>query len=430
MRKVVDAKDILGNLVQRAVVFPEDNSLIVDYISSFFTQPSFLIETHPNPRNTKSKSLTIRTDLPDRPYLIFSGHLDVVPNECSDDHSGRWCYALKPPEENQDQKWNVDPKNLTILNDRLYGRGAADMLGGIASLISVFSSINPNKLKYNVAFILTDDEEQELKSIERVLNAIYPKIEEKGIVGCFVCEPTEMKPLVGQRGLVRGKIEFTGNRTHVSRPDLGLDIFKEINAIYTHMLNLCQREQKKYGDDKRFIPHGIYCRIQDIQTDSEFKHSVAGIKLNFMISHLPQHNVKKILKSMHSYVRILEEKLKMKDASTRIKFEVSKSYPSFLCNSNSEFLQNIETLFPKNEILGASFGSEAPVFAEKGIPTILLGPGSILQAHTKNEYIAKTQLEQAKDFFVNYLICNVVSGHSHNLPHLNQIKNERNNRSR
>ncbi len=93
-------------------------------------------------------------------------------------------------------------------------------------------------------------------------------------------------------------------------------------------------------------------------------------------------------------------------------------------------MKNIETLFPKNEILGASFGSEAPVFAEKGIPTILLEPGSILQAHTKNKYIAKTQLEQAKDFFVNYLICNVVNGHNNKLLHLNQIKNERHNRSR
>lgn len=185
----------------------------------------------------------------------------------------------------------------------------AAALVALASLISGFSSINPNQLKYNVALIFTDDEEQELKSIERVLNAIYPKIEGKGIFGCFVCEPTEMKPLVGQRDIV-------------------------------------------IGDDKHFIPPGIYCRIQDIQPNSEFKYCIGGIKLNFMISHLPQYNVKKILKSMCSYVRIL------------------------------------------------------------------------------NEYIEKTQLEQAKDFFVNYLICNVVNGHNHNLLHLNQIKNERNNRSR
>lgn len=428
LKEKVDVKEILKNLIQRAVVFPESNTSIIDYVSSFFVDSSFVIEKYSNPKNLNSNSLSIRTNLPNRPYLFFSGHLDVVPTDCQPDHSGRWCYSLSPPPKPADEAWIVPAKNITVSGNRLFGRGSADMLGGVAALLSCLTSIQPSSLKYNVALIFTDDEERDLQSINRVLDIVHPKVRDKGIHGCFVCEPTEMKPLIGQRGISRGSIEIIGRGSHVSRPDLGVDIFKEVTSVYNHMLCLCNNEQKEIGEDKRFIPAGIYCRVADIQTYSTSKHSVSGIKLNFVISHLPNHNIQKILKNMTSYVRILDTKLKKKDPSIQAKFDILKSYASFLCDSRSAFFKDIETSFKSKEIQGASFGSEAPAFSERGIPTVLLGPGSILQAHTRNEYTECTQLEKAKRFFMRYLTQGNVDSHS--LAYINQMYDNQKNRSR
>ena len=232
-----------------------------------------------------------------------------------------------------------------------------------------------------------------------MLDILYPQIIDNGIIGCIVGEPTEMNVLIGQRGSCRGNIVIQGATSHVSRPDLGLDAFQEANKVYNYISSQCKKEKHKHPADARFIPDDLYCRILDIKTDAAFKRTIGSVSLKFMINHLPTQNIEKILENTDKYVRILDNKLKRLNRHYGASFEVQKKYPAFICEQSNPFVSDLGCLLKQSNFAGAGFSSDAPVFAQKGIPTVLLGPGSILQAHEPNEFIYKTQLEKSEQFW-------------------------------
>ena len=141
-------KEILQNLVERQFIAGEDNYAMVDYISTFFSGAPFKVIKFVNPKYPHSQSLVIQTDFPDKPLVLFSGHLDVV-SAYSDqtDHTAVWCYSYKPPLDNRPEKWNFSSNNLTESDNKFYARGTADMLGGVASVLSAISKNNFNNVQ-------------------------------------------------------------------------------------------------------------------------------------------------------------------------------------------------------------------------------------------------------------------------------------------
>ncbi len=402
---MANTQEILRNLIERAVVFPQNNKGILEYVAKQFNPDSFSVVCVENPTNSLSHGMIIRTFMPEKPYLIYAGHLDVFPIDCEGDHAGKWCYNKEPLFSDSPRQWNYPAKNMVEKDNKIYGRGACDMLGSIAAMISSLKSLDDvNKLPYNLAIILADDEEAQMLSSKNLLDKLYPQIENNGIIGCIVGEPTEMQVLIGQRGSCRGNIEINGMVSHVSRPDLGLDAFAEANKVYNYLSKQCQKEKKEHPADTRFIPDDIYCRILDIKTNAAFKRTIGSVSMKFMINHLPAHNINKILKNTEKYVRILDNKLKQLNSQYGAKFEIQKKYPAFICETNHVFVNKLGALMQQSEFCAAGFSSDAPVFAQKGIPTVLLGPGSILQAHEANEFIDKNQLEKAEIFWKKLFI--------------------------
>lgn len=414
--------EILQNLINNAVVFPQNNQKIIEYISKQFNSEHFFVQYVQNPTHFCSCGMIIRTLIPNKPYLLYAGHIDVVPEDCNGDHAGRWCYTKNPVITENSLQWSEPAKNMIEKNSKIYGRGSCDMLGSIASLISSLKQADINKLPHNIAIVLADDEESQMMSSKKMLDILYPQIIDSGIIGCIVGEPTEMNVCIGQRGSCRGNIIIQGATSHVSRPDLGLDAFQEAHKVYNYLSLQCQKEKHKHPADSRFIPDDLYCRILDIKTDSAFKRTIGSVSLKFMINHLPTQNIEKILENTDKYVRVLDNKLKHMNRQYGASFEIQKKYPAFICEQSNPFVSALGHLSKQSNFSGAGFSSDAPVFAQKGISTVLLGPGSILQAHEVNEFIHKNQLEKA-DAFWNKLL-NQESIQENNNPLLNLVQKQ------
>jgi acetylornithine deacetylase len=111
-----------------------------------------------------------------------------------------------------------------------------------------------------------------------------------------------------------------------------------------------------------------------------------------MINHLPTQNVEKVLENTDKYVRILDNKLKQLHKQYGAKFEIQRKYPAFICEQTHPFIRDLGLILQKSNFSGAGFSSDAPVFDQRNIPTVLLGPGSILQAHEPNEFITDTEV--------------------------------------
>lgn len=169
------------------------------------------------------------------PVLLLLGHTDVVPAGALD-------------------MWTSDPFKPTSDGMYLYGRGAADMKGGVAALVVAmerFVQQYPDH-KGTLAFALTSDEEGEAKDGIRAL-AQHLKDKKQTIHWCITAEPTAQVRLgdvfrVGRRGSLSGHLVITGVQGHVAYPHNAL------NPIHRALPVLTELTQRKWDDGDAYFP--------------------------------------------------------------------------------------------------------------------------------------------------------------------------------
>jgi succinyl-diaminopimelate desuccinylase len=144
------------------------------------------------------------------PVLCFAGHTDVVPTG--------------PLEE-----WRTEPFKPTVVDGRLYGRGAADMKSGLAAMLTAaeqFVRAQPDH-RGTIAFLITSDEEgPSVDGTKRVVELL--KARNQAIDWCIVGEPSSEKApgdtiKIGRRGSYSGRLTVHGVQGHVAYPQLALN---------------------------------------------------------------------------------------------------------------------------------------------------------------------------------------------------------------
>jgi succinyl-diaminopimelate desuccinylase len=193
--------ELTKKLVSARSISPADagcQSLIAEHL----TQLGFEVEAMP----FADVSNLWATHGEGAPYFTFAGHTDVVPSGSLED-------------------WSTDPFEPTVIDGQLYGRGAADMKGSIAAMLTAtknFLSEHPDH-KGTLAFLITSDEEADaINGTRRVVETLA----ERGIQldWCLIGEPSSDQVLgdvvrTGRRGSLHAKIVFKGIQGHVAYPD-------------------------------------------------------------------------------------------------------------------------------------------------------------------------------------------------------------------
>tara|TARA_R110002072_G_scaffold74374_4_gene176291 strand:+ start:58268 stop:59398 length:1131 start_codon:yes stop_codon:yes gene_type:complete len=141
------------------------------------------------------------------PLFAFAGHTDVVPTGPLED-------------------WNTDPFKSEIIDGMLFGRGAADMKGGIAAMIVAAEQFVEKNPEHNgiIAFLITSDEEgPSINGTRKVIE--YLNDNNIKIDWCIVGEPSSDKQLadvirIGRRGSLNGILRIKGTQGHVAYPDI------------------------------------------------------------------------------------------------------------------------------------------------------------------------------------------------------------------
>ena len=160
------------------------------------------------------------------PLFCFAGHTDVVP-------SGPW------------ENWSSPPFHPEIRDGMLYARGAADMKGSLAAMVTAteaFVSTHPDH-KGSIAFLITSDEEgPALDGTVRVVEALEARDEK--IDWCLVGEPSSHERLGdviknGRRGSLHGYLTVLGRQGHVAYPHLAKN---PLHAFAPAMAALCTEE--------------------------------------------------------------------------------------------------------------------------------------------------------------------------------------------
>ena len=220
------------------------------------------------------------------PTICFAGHTDVVPTGNIDE-------------------WSSDPFDANEVNDKIVGRGAADMKGSIASFISATNRFVKEYPDFpgSIGFIITGDEEGcAINGTKKILT--WMKSNNISFDDCIVGEPTNPNSLgemikIGRRGSVNGVITVKGVQGHVAYPHLADNPIPKLIKILENLIN-----QKLDDGTEHFQPSNIEITSIDIgNTATNVIPKEASA--NFNIRYNDIFDREKIEEEVHNRIRSL-----------------------------------------------------------------------------------------------------------------------------
>jgi acetylornithine deacetylase len=315
-----------------------------------------------------------------KPGLILSGHTDVVPVDGQD--------------------WDTDPFVATERDGKLYARGSADMKGFIGIILSqapkFADALNSNRLDAPLHYALSYDEEVGCLGVRSLISDLL----ENGIrpAGCVVGEPTSMQPIIAHKGTNRFRCAVHGREAHSSYVTHGVNAIEYAARLVVYIRQIADRlaqiETRDYGFSVPYstlstglIRGGIAANV--VPKDCEFQ---------FDMRTLPRASADALYQEIRTYAEVLAREMQAVDPQSGIDL-VWASETVGLAASETDAIVRWAMQLSNNSTVGkVSYGTEAGLFQQMGVPTVICGPGDIAEAHRPNEFVALEQLAQCEAF--------------------------------
>jgi acetylornithine deacetylase len=315
--------------------------------------------------------------------LILSGHTDVVPVE--------------------GQPWESDPFDAIIKEDRLYGRGASDMKGFIAVILALIPEWAKLPLNKPLHLCFSYDEEVGCLGAPKMI----ADMQRQGIFpdACIVGEPTNMHPVIAHKGINVFRCGIHGVATHSSLTHQGCNAI-EYAAEFIHWIKNYALELKKHAQDPFYDVAHTTISTNMISGGNALNIIPSFCEFFFEFRNLPNVNPNHIINHIQFYAENeLIPRMQQNNPTAHITIESLGKVPAHEVSENADITKFIQKITNDSTIRKVSYATEAGLFQQSNIPTIICGPGSIEQAHRENEYIELTQLSECENFLRNIFQC-------------------------
>ena len=322
--------------------------------------------------------------------VIVSGHTDTVP----------W----------DGQAWSVDPLSAIVqdwpadaadadsarIEPRLYGRGAADMKSFIAIALANAERFIESDSPFAVHFAFSYDEEVGCFGVRELI----ADMKDQGIkpLACIIGEPTLMVPAIAHKGVYRYKCCVRGKEAHSSLTPQSVNAIEMAARVVGKLRDMAEgfeRDERRYeGFDVPFSTASVgqfHGGIADnvVPRDAEFRYE---------FRNLPTADATRMQKEVADYASRTEVAMKKVAPDAGFSFETLCEIPSFLSSADEPVTRLAQRLAGESRTTLVAFGTEAGLFKNAGIPTVVCGPGSITQAHQPDEYVTLEQLARCEQF--------------------------------
>jgi len=369
-----DTLEILSNLIAFKTISGEDNTLLIDYCDSILKKlgaTSFRIFDKDKKRVNLFATIKAKIDSNQKP-IILSGHTDVVPVS---------------------KGWNTDPFKATIKGDKLFGRGSCDMKGFIACTLAYAPIYSKTNLDRDIHFSFTFDEETACQGAPLLIEEMSKRGINNGI--CIVGEPTNMKIIDAHKGCYEYTTYFEGLAGHGSAPEKGVNAVEYATRYINKLLELREILKIRTPKDSVFDPPYTTLQIGGISGGIARNVIADKCKVDWELRPVIKEDGIFVNSEMNKFVEknLLPEMIKIYPKS-KIEKEIIGEIIGFNREKESDACELISKLTGDNSREVVSFGTEAGLFQEIGISTVVCGPGSIEQAHKVDEYIILNELKK------------------------------------
>jgi len=312
--------------------------------------------------------------------IILSGHTDVVPASSNE--------------------WSSDPYITQEKDNKVYGRGSCDMKGFIACTLVMAPLFAKQKLKKPIHFSYTYDEETSCLGAPVLLKELKKRNVNYSV--CIIGEPTDMKAIHAHKGYNEYKTYFTGLAGHASDPVHGVNAIEYAIRYANKLMELREELKKRKSKDSVFTPPYSTLQIGKISGGLSTNVIADQCIVDWEVRPITPEDGKFISQNIESYAKetLLPEMRKVYPKAN-IKKETVGETIGFNKVEKSDAADLVCNLTGDNSRGAISFGTEAGLFQELGISTVVCGPGSIKQAHTIDEYVTFDQLKLCLKMLVN-----------------------------
>ncbi len=294
--------------------------------------------------------------------LVLSGHTDTVPFD--------------------DKRWQSDPFTLTERDNRWYGLGTCDMKGFFPLAIEAARAFAGQKLQQPLIILATADEESSMNGARALAEAGRPK-GRYAVIG----EPTGLKPVRMHKGIMMERLKFEGQSGHSSNPALGRNAMEGMHEALGELLALRSGWQAQY-QNPNFEVQVPTMNLGCIHGGDNPNRICAQCELHFDLRPLPGMNMETLRQAILSKVRPVAERREL-----NLVFEpLFDGVPPFETPADAALVRACEKL-TGHTAHAVGFATEAPWLQQLGLETLVMGPGSIDQAHQPDEFLELSQLE-------------------------------------
>jgi len=349
--------------------YDQSNLQVISLLADWCETLGFHIEVQPI---NEQKANLIATLGRGEGGLILSGHTDTVPYD--------------------EGKWQTDPFKLTESNHRFHGLGTADMKSFLALSLEATQRIDPDKLTAPLILLATADEESSMSGAKALVTAGKPSTRH-AIIG----EPTSMRPIRMHKGILMEAIRIQGQSGHSSNPDLGNSAMEGMHLVMQAILEWRVELQKKHINEAFAIPTPTI-NLGHIHGGDNPNRICADCELHIDLRPLPGMQIDELRAELKHRATMA-----IKDRGLQI-----STHPLFTGIPAMETPADAGLVKLAEQLTGyaseaVAFGTEAPYLQQLGNEVIVLGPGSIDQAHQPNEFLPMDQINPMLDIIESFI---------------------------
>lgn len=298
---------------------------------------------------------------PSAPTILWEVHQDTVPVD----------------------GMTIAPFAGDVRDGRLFGRGACDVKGGMAAMLTAFTKLVRERPtgSANIVLACTVDEEHTFLGVQELAKSVQADF-------AIVAEPTLLQIVDAHKGVVRGKLRTVGRACHSSRPDQGVNAVYRMGQVLTAIERYAHDLQCSTAHPRLGPPTISVGRIEGgVSVNTVPDHCVIEVDRRLLPGEDPQQ-------AWHHFQEALTA------AQVPVVFDpIWMACPALdpvgADRVRTALGRAIDAVEGSHQVLAVPYGTDASTLCNAGIPAVVFGPGDIAQAHTKDEWIDLLQLEKA-----------------------------------